>query len=83
MKTIARKPLMIKINKLRLRNLDNKHLKKAGEHIDRNVVEITIKMKIIAGKPLMIKNDVIVFDANQSVRRKEMFHVKRQGLNSK
>ena len=38
---------MIKIIKLRLRNLDNKHLKKAGGHIGRNVVEITIKMKTI------------------------------------
>ena len=38
---------MIKIIKLRLRNLDNKHLKKAGGHIDRNSGEITIKMKTI------------------------------------
>ena len=47
---------MIKINKLGLRNLDNKHLKKAGGHIGRNVVKITIKMKTIVRKPLMIKN---------------------------
>ena len=33
----------------------NKHLKKAGEHIGWNVVEITIKMKTILWKPLMIK----------------------------
>ena len=33
----------------------DKHLKKAGGHIDRNVVEITIKMKTIVWKPLMIK----------------------------
>ena len=33
----------------------DKHLKKAGGHIGRNVVEITIKMKIIVRKPLMIK----------------------------
>ena len=33
----------------------DKHLKKAGGHIDRNVVEITIKMKTIVQKPLMIK----------------------------
>ena len=46
---------MIKIIKLCLRNLDNKHLKKAGGHIGRNVVEITIKMKTIVQKPLMIK----------------------------
>ena len=46
---------MIKINKLRLRNLDNNHLNEAGGHIGRNVVEITIKMKTIVRKPLMIK----------------------------
>ena len=34
----------------------NKHLKKAGRHIRRNVVEITLKMKTIVRKPLMIKN---------------------------
>ena len=34
----------------------DKHLKKAGGHIDRNVAEITIKMKTIIRKPLMIKN---------------------------
>ena len=33
----------------------DKHLKKAGGHIDRNVVEITIKMKTIVRKPLIIK----------------------------
>ena len=33
----------------------DKHLKKAGGYIGRNVVEITIKMKTIARKPLMIK----------------------------
>ena len=32
-----------------------KHLKKAGGHIGRNVVEIKIKMKTIVRKPLMIK----------------------------
>ena len=46
---------MIKINKLSLRNLDNKHLKKAGGHIGRNVVEITIMMKTIVRKTLVIK----------------------------
>ena len=30
-------------------------MKKAGEHISRNVVEITIKMKTIVRKPLMTK----------------------------
>ena len=33
----------------------DKHLKKAGGHIGRNVVEITIKMKRIVKKPLMMK----------------------------
>ena len=33
----------------------DKHLKKARGHIGRNVVEITIKMKAIVRKPLMIK----------------------------
>ena len=33
----------------------DKHLKKAGGHIGRNVMEITIKMKTIVQKPLMIK----------------------------
>ena len=33
----------------------DKHLKKAGGHIGRNVVEITIKTKTIVRKPLMIK----------------------------
>ena len=33
----------------------DKHLKKAGGHIGRNVVEITIKMKTIARKPLMLE----------------------------
>ena len=33
----------------------DKHLKKAGGHISRNVVEITIKMKTIVRKPFMIK----------------------------
>ena len=33
----------------------NKHLKKAGGHIGRNVVEITIKMKKIVRKPSMMK----------------------------
>ena len=33
----------------------DKHLKKAGGHISRNVVEITIEMKTIVWKPLMIE----------------------------
>ena len=46
---------MIKIIKHRFRILDNKHLKKAGGLIGRNVVEITIKMKTIVRKLLLIK----------------------------
>ena len=30
-------------------------LKKAGGHVDRNVVEVTINIKTIVRKPLMIK----------------------------
>ena len=33
----------------------DKHLKKAEGHIGRNVVEITIKMKTIVQKSIMIK----------------------------
>ena len=33
----------------------DKHLKKAGGHIGRNVVEMTINMKTIVRKPLLIK----------------------------
>ena len=32
----------------------DKHLKKAGGHISRNVVEITINMETIVRKPIMI-----------------------------
>ena len=35
----------------------DKGLKKAGGHIGRNVVKITIKMKTIVRKPLMIKKN--------------------------
>ena len=44
----------------------DKHLKKAGGHIDRNVVEITIKMKTIVRKPLMIIVTDIWFQVFQS-----------------
>ena len=37
------------------------HLKKAGGHIGRNVVEITIKMKTIVRKPLIIKKAYKLF----------------------
>ena len=33
----------------------DKHLKKAGAYISRNVIEITIKMKTIVRKPLMTR----------------------------
>ena len=33
----------------------DKHQKKAGGHIGRNILEIKIKMKTIVQKPLMIK----------------------------
>ena len=33
----------------------DKHLKKTGGHIGRNVIEITINTKTIVRKPLMIK----------------------------
>ena len=33
----------------------DKHPKKAGGHIDWNVVKITIKMKTVVQKPLMMK----------------------------
>ena len=36
----------------------DKHLKKAGGHIGRNVEEITIKMQTIVRKPLMLKENV-------------------------
>ena len=41
----------------------DKHLKKAGWHISRSVVEITItiKMKIIVRKPLMIKKRKYIY----------------------
>ena len=39
----------------------DKHQKKAGEHISRNIVEITIKTKTIVRKPLMIKNTDFIF----------------------
>ena len=34
----------------------DQHLKKAGGHIGRNVVEITIKLKTVVRKTLMIKS---------------------------
>ena len=42
----------------------DKYLKKAGGHIGRNVVEITIKMKTIVRKPLMIKKHELVYNTH-------------------
>ena len=39
----------------------DKYLKKAGGHIGRNIVEITIKMKTIVRKTLMIKINKLCF----------------------
>ena len=39
----------------------DKHLKKAGGHIDRNVVEIKLKMKTIVRKPLMINIYIYIY----------------------
>ena len=36
----------------------DKHLKKVGGHIGRNVVKITIKMETIVRKTLMIKKQI-------------------------
>ena len=44
-------------NKGRSSKFRDKHLKKAGGHIGRNVVEITIKMKTIVRKTLNDKNN--------------------------
>ena len=38
----------------------DKHLKKAGGHIGQNIVEVTIEMKTIVQKPLMIKYYITV-----------------------
>ena len=37
----------------------DEHLRKAGGYFGRNVVEITIKMKTIVRKPLMIKITIL------------------------
>ena len=77
---------MIKIIKLRLRNLDNKHLNKAGGHIGRNVLEITIKMKTIVPKTLNDKNHQ---DSSQKFRQQRLeegpgtYRPKRCGNNNK
>ena len=48
----------------------DKHLKKAGGHNGRNVVEITIKIKTAVRKPLMIKiyNKVVRFSAIKKIK---------------
>ena len=38
----------------------DKHLKKAGGHIDQNVAEIAIKMKTMVRKPFMITTGTII-----------------------
>ena len=40
----------------------DKHLKKAGGHIGRNVAEITLKMKTIVRKPVLIEILMLVFN---------------------
>ena len=46
----------------------DKHLKKARGHIGRNVVEITIKMKTIVRKTLMIKiGQIFIFQDFQTI----------------
>ena len=61
----------------------DKHLNKAGGHIGRNVAEITIKMKTIVRKPLMIYMYIYIsfnsfFQTNKytfvSLRFKEYFN---------
>ena len=42
-------------SKFRVGSEFDNYMKKAGGHIGRNVMEITIKMKTIVRKPLMIK----------------------------
>ena len=46
--------LIVSLEKVKVPEFD-KHLKKAGGHIGRNIVEITIKIKTIVQKHLMIK----------------------------
>ena len=47
-------------SKFRVSSLFDKHLKKVGGHIDLKVVEITIKMKTIVRKSLMLKKEIIL-----------------------
>ena len=49
----------------------DKHLKKAGGHIGQNVVEITIKMKTIVQKTLMIKTDLSIYLSREKESKKE------------
>ena len=44
----------------------DKHLKKAGRHIGQKVVEITIKMKTIVQKLLMINSVVVLLFIQQN-----------------
>ena len=45
------------------------HLKKARGYIGRNVVEITIKMKTIVGKTLMIKINLVIKQWHQKDKK--------------
>ena len=50
----------------------DKHQKKAGGHIGRNVVEITINLKTIVRKPLMTKNFLfIICNTNENFFKKQ------------
>ena len=50
----------------------DRHLKKAGGHIGRNVVEITIKMKTIVRKPLMIKINKLCLRSLDNEHKKKL-----------
>ena len=50
----------------------DKHLKKAGGNIGQNVEEMTIKMKTIVRKPLMIKKHRTMKDSGRDKNEKEM-----------
>ena len=65
---------------------DKKHRKKASEHIARNVVNTTMKMKTIVRKPLMIKNHQASsqkFRHQTSDEGRRTYRPKRRGNNNK
>ena len=57
----------------------DKHLKKAGGHIGRNVEEMTIKMKTIVRKPLIIFTNP---SARAGYDTRSIFKQSLTGLNS-